>query len=154
MVHSSPRISSALRQRLLPAAIFPMAYFVLFCPRSSCLQGIAMLLSLQPCFKSLFINRQTENPGLAEQSSKRLHYLRCGREDNLVHRFRFSLGSVRVEINPLSVWTEDEHFFLWQHIGRRHACLRNEIRTALAAGTKIQNVSIPIIISNRSHSIN
>src|SRR5262245_21031512 len=117
----------------LASALFLAAFVVAFRPLVSRFQRIAAFLTLQSCFKSLFVNRHRENPRRAEQFSKRLHYLRRGGENNFVHGFRLALGSVGVEINPLSVRTEDKHFFLWPYIGGRYACLRNQIRTVLAS---------------------
>src|SRR5262249_33071889 len=114
-----------------------MAFSILQSPGASCLHRITMLLALDPSLEAFLINRQGENPRLAEQSSKRLHYLGRGGEDNRVHGFRFALASVHIEINPLTVRAEYKHFFLWQNIGWRHACLRNQIRTALAARAQV-----------------
>src|ERR1700758_5198108 len=89
-------IFGALEQALT-TAVFPMTHLVFFGPCASCFQGIAMLLALDPSLKSLFINRQVENARRAEQFPKRLHYLRCGVEDNLVHCFRLAPGGVSIE---------------------------------------------------------
>src|SRR5215510_8731794 len=110
-----------------------MALVVSSGPRASRFQRIAIFLALQPSFKSLFVNRQGENPRRAKQFSKRFHYLSRAGEDNFVHSFRLALGSVGIEINPLSVRAENKHLFLWQHIAWRHAGLCNQIRTALVA---------------------
>src|SRR4029453_19245669 len=128
-----------------------MADLVLFCPRASCFQRIAVLLALDPSLKSLFINRQVENTRRAEQFPKRLHYLRRVREDNLVHGFRLALRSVGIEIDPESIRAEDEHTCLRYRISRRDAGLRHQIRSAFAASTEIQNLRSVIIIGNRRH---
>src|ERR1051326_1578727 len=136
MVRSSRQFPARLTAALT-TAVFPMAHLVFFGPGASCFQRTASLLTLQPCFKSCFVNRQGENPWLAEQLPKHLHYLCCVGENNLVHDFRFALAGVSIEVNPLSVRAKNKHLFLGQHISRRHASLRNQIRTALAAGAKV-----------------
>src|SRR5439155_3852640 len=93
------------------------------------------------------------NLWLAEQLPKRLHYLRCGGEDNLVHGFRFALTDVGIEIDPASIGTEHEDPFLWQRISWRHARLSDQIRTAFATGAKVQDVSISIVIGNGVHQL-
>src|SRR4030095_2935991 len=145
------RQSPALLNDSLTTAIFSMTHLVFFCPGAGCLQRIAMLLACNPRFQSLFINRQVENARRSEQFPKRLHYLRCGGQDNFVHSFGLALGSVGIEINPLSVRAEDKHPLFWKRICWRDTCLRDEIRTALAGRSQVQNVSVPIIIRNRPH---
>src|SRR5262245_55110146 len=129
---ASGRFPCPCRISLAPT-LFLATFVVAFRPLVSRVQRIAAFLALQPSLKSLFVDRQSENPRRAKQFSKRLHYLSRAGEDNFVDGFRLALGSVGIEINPLSIRTEDKHLFLWQHIGRRHACLRNQIRTALAS---------------------
>src|ERR1051325_10304823 len=109
-----------------------MAFSILSSPGAGCLQRVTMLLPFDPGFKSLFIHRQVENTRRAKQFSKSLRYLCSGFEDNLIHCFRLALRRVSIEIDPLSVRPEHKHLFLWQHVGRRYACLRDEIRTAVA----------------------
>src|SRR5262249_5826231 len=74
----------------LAATLFAAALLVSDRPLPGRFQRIALFLALQPCFKSRFVNPPGENPRLAEQSSKRLHYLCRGGEHNLVHGFRLS----------------------------------------------------------------
>src|SRR6478672_4544494 len=104
-----------------------MADFVVFGPRASCLQRVAMLLALDPSLESLFINRQIENTRRAEQLPKRLHDLRRGREDNLIHGFRLALRSVGIEIDPESIRAKNKHACLRYRISRRDASLRHQI---------------------------
>src|ERR1041385_4188908 len=68
----------------LAPTLFLAAFVVALRPLVSRFQRIAAFLALQPCFKSLFVNRQGENPRRAKQFSKRLHYLSRAGEYNLV----------------------------------------------------------------------
>src|SRR4029453_18702131 len=114
-----------------------MTHLVFFGPGASCFQRIAVLLALDPRFEPVLVDREIENTRLTEQFPKRLHYLSCGGEDNLIHGFRLSLRRVDIEVDPVAIGAQHEHTCLRDWILWRNARLRHQIRTAFTLGTEI-----------------
>src|SRR5215475_93056 len=130
-----------------------MTRLVLFGPGASCFQNITVLLALDPRLKSFLVDRQIENTRATKQFTERLHHFRYRGKNNLVHCFGLSPTSVGIEVDPASVRTKHEHTRFWHRVARADARLGHKVRSLFTAGAEIQNLRVPIVISDRSHGL-
>src|SRR6266550_6847460 len=108
-------------------------------------------MAFYPSFNSHLVDRLIENARPAEQLGECFHYFYHGGKNNLVHRFRLSLAGVGIEVDPLSIRTEDKHARFWQRIARSDTRLSHQIRSALILGSEVQNLRVLVVVGERSH---